>query len=174
MSATNYFIVKKKNHKIAFGLEECTDDLVRLALEKGIGIRFNILDYKSEVLKSLGVNWDYFWLSDGFYSTETDELFSQADTYEQIKRLKPKEGEAKERELLSKKYDFFNRILHLLFKQSNVESVDFYVAYSPAILSDYKTVEIKDRNLTQAFINMLSPTKQENYFGLKTTKFVIK
>jgi len=53
-------------------------------------------------------------------------------------------------------------------------SVHFYVSNQYCIeLSDYYNVIVKDNDLTKAFAESFRPTKNENYFGLKTIKYVI-
>ena len=176
MSVTNYFIIEKRNKDIESGLEECFITLVNLAMRNSFGLHLNKLDYKSYLLEELNVTYDYFIISDDFHYYNSDEIFCNEEIYEKIKLLPSKESAIKERELLLKKYEFLDEIIEILFKHQNIKSIDFYVSNSEAVISDYKQNSVGNRKLSEAFVARLYPTKgnrDENYFGLKTTKFTI-
>lgn len=174
MSSRNFFIIKKVDESKSSGLEEIAIDLIKFAIHRNIGITFNIRGYHDVILSLLNVTRDYFCVSDNFIFPESDELFSDYDCYLKIKDLPSEQAKIKEKELLLEKFSFLNDIVNMLFKQSNIKAVDFYVSdQDTGLLDDYDEIEVQDENLTGAFLDMLKPTKRENMFGLKTTKFII-
>lgn len=161
MSMNNLFIVKRKVPNILSGLDEISNDIVKLALNKRIGINFNVRGYHDELLKLLNVRGDYFCVSDSFSCIETDDLFDLNDCLTD--------------DAFFNKYAFLNEIIAILFAQSNIASVDFYIAHSYCyMLSDYKNVKVENANLTKAFIDeILLQVKEKGYCGIPTAKFEI-
>lgn len=84
------------------------------------------------------------------------------------------QAKVKEKELLLEKFTFLNEIINILFQQQNIQSIDFYVSDQYTyLLSDYNQIEVENEDLNGAYLQMLKPAKEENYFGLQTTKFII-
>lgn len=177
MSARNIFIINKASGYGAVELENLKAELNKLALDKNIGIHFNLQSYQDEILKQLTIK-DFFSISDNFDTLETDNLFSTNDSYEAIRHLNLKVNELKlmEEEFLIKKYSFLNDIRDVAFNCfPDSDSLDFYVSNQYCIeLTDYEHIIVKNKDLAKAFVDSFKPTKKENYFGLKTLKFELK
>lgn len=173
MSARNLFVIYPTYLKVCGELKE---ELIKISVARDIGINFNVKGYQDEILEKLKIK-EFFCISDSFDSIETDSLFSTNDSFEAIRNLylSPNELLQRELEYLEKKYSFLNNIIEKIFNYlPDVSSVHYYVSNQYCIeLSDYYNVIVKDNDLTKALVESFRPTKNENYFGLKTIKFVI-
>lgn len=141
------------------GLERISIELVRFAIDKGFGIRFNPTGYDDELLKELRINWNYFSVCDSFYAPETVKLFCHDDCYNAVSYA----------QCLENKYGFLNQIIKKLFSRPEIKKVSFYITDCQAIMSDYTHVKVEDRNLTKAFANEI--IKQNG--SIPTVKFEI-
>lgn len=101
------------------------------------------------------------------------------ETFEYMISLKLKtkvQREKDEYNYLMHQFSFLNKFVDAIFqKLNNTISIEFYFSnqYSTT-LNSYKPIVVQKRDLTEAFVQVLQPTKKDNYYGVKTAKFIIK
>lgn len=177
MSYRNFMIVY--TNSINDSLDRLKEDLIEVAKKNNIGIHFNIVGYYNELLEVLNIKDNYFCISDDFEHIECENTFSIVEAFDYMISLKLKEKDEKqkaEKNYLIQKLKFLNEFVELISQTfNNHVSIEFYFSDQyGSTLEDYRSIIVDKRNLTEAFVQSLQPTKKANYIGVKTTKFLIK
>lgn len=177
MSYRNFMIIHTDSLNIS--LNNIREDLIEIARKNKIGIHCDIKNYHNELLELLDIKNNYFCISDDFEHIECEDAFSIIEAFEYMISLKLKrkyERERAEKDYLINQFNFLNEFVNLIFsKFSNDVSLEFYFSSQYSLkLEDYRNIIVDNRNLTEAFVQSLQPTKKENYIGVKTVKFLIK
>lgn len=177
MSYRNFMIVYTNSTNNS--LDRLKEDLIEVAKKNSIGIHFNIVGYYNELLEVLNITNNYFCISDDFEHIECENTFSIVEAFDYMISLKldgKEEKKRAEKNYLIQKLKFLNEFVELIFQtMDNHVSIEFYFSDQyGSTLEDYRNIIVDKRNLTEAFVQMLQPTKKDNYIGVKTTKFIIK
>ena len=173
MSARNLFIIKAKNIENAKKIYSQLDEYM---MPINYSIIFEPTGYWDEILDLLNCDSYYFTITNGKNIKECDNIFDTEDSFCYAIKFPKYQFEDKMHEFLYKKLSCLNNIAKTVFKDDNVESIEFYISeqYS-TVLNDFDwVIEVVDGNLSGALIKTFMPTKKDKYFGMKTVKFVIK
>lgn len=173
MSARNLFIIKSQNIENAKKIYSQLDEYM---MPINYSIIFEPKGYWDEILDLLDCDSYYFTITNGKNIKECDNIFDTEDSFCYAIKFPKKQFEAKEYEFLYKKLSFFNNIVEIVFRDDNVEAIEFYISDQYSIdLNDFNwIIEVVDGRLSEALIETFKPTRKNKYFGMKAVKFVIK
>ena len=173
MSTRNLFIIKAKSIE---KVQQIYGQLDEYMMSKTFSIAFEPKGYWDPILALLECNNFYFAITNNEHTMESEDLFSLEDSFDFAINFPKNQFKAKEYEFLYKKLSFLNNIVNIVFKDNNVETIEFYISdqYS-TVLSDFDCIiEVVDGKLVEALIETFKPMRKYRYYGMKTTKFVIK
>ncbi len=173
MSARNLFLIKLKKDEDANYIYNELNDYMK---NQRFGIKFEPKNYHDEILNLLDCDKNYFIVTDDKYNMECDEMFDTGDAFEYATLFSKNEFKNKIKDYLYNKLRFLDEIIKIIFQNEAVESVEVYISdqYS-FLLEDYSAVvDVLNHNFVSALLERYNPTKKENYYGLRTTKFIIK
>lgn len=171
MSFRNLFFIHFKDINGNIELTEIRNYLSKLKY----GFLFKPKNYQDELISKIIDNNFYFSITSHINSIECDDFFDLENAYLRSLLYPKIQQRKKEQEFLKKQFIFLDDVIKLIFTNENVESVEVFISGQFSTeLEDYNTIDIKDRCLSKALVDVYNPTKKDNYIGFKTTKFVIK
>jgi len=177
MSSRNLFVINNISENDRNNLITFEEEMINFARVNNFGVYFNPIGYQDEVINELNINGFYFCISESFNIIESEDLFSTNDSFNYIKEMKfkRKKAEDEEKNFLLRKFSFLDEIILMIDKYFMSSNMDFYISdqYSFTLL-DYKTIEVREKKLTQSFVDSFMSHKKEKYVGLKTHRFKIK
>ena len=173
MSVRNIFLIKLKKD---ININLVYNELDEFMMNNKFGIQFEPKNYQNEILELLECNSNYFTLTNDKNSIECEDIFETYDSFEYAISFPKCEFKKREFEFLFNKLNFIDEIVKIILKQENVESIEVYVSDQYSIsLNDYsKVIMVSDQKFVKALIESYNPTKKDNFFGIKTVKFIIK
>lgn len=177
MSSRNLFVINNISENNQSNLIKFENEISVFARVNNFGVYINPIGYQDELICELNINGFYFCISESFSVIESEDLFSTNDSFNYIKEMKfkRKQAEDEEKNFLLRKFSFLDEIILIIEKYYMNSNIDFYISnqYSFTLL-DYKAIQVKEKKLTQSFVNSFMPQKKEKYVGLKTRSFKIK
>ena len=172
MSARNMFVINAKTNENASNIY---DILTQYMASQPCSIVFEPSGYWDEILKLLDCNSYYFSITDSTKHIECEDLFSIDESYDFAMAFPKKQFDNKVNEHLNTKLSFVNDIVKIIFFDPNVLNIEFYVSdqYSITLEDFHCLVSVLDKNLCDALIKTYNPSKRQDYYGMKTAKFLI-
>ena len=172
MSFRNLFIIKMKNNENVDDIYFMLDKYMKY--EK-YGIKFEPMNYYDEILNLLHCNKNFFILTNDKIRIECEEIFDIEDAFKYALSFPKKEFEKKEKKYLYRKLCFINEIIKIIFYNDKVDLVEVYISPQfSQLLEDFSlVVNVKNYDFVDALLESYNPTRKCNYFGMKTSKFII-
>ncbi len=172
MSCRNMFLIRAKSIN---NVNCIYDKLVEYVKNKNISIMLEPKGYWNEILSLFNCSNYYFSVTEGRGIIECDEIFTTEDSFDYAVQFPKEQFKEKENEFLKAKLSFLNSIVEIVFSDENVENIEFYLSgqYSTDAGDFEHLINITDKKLTEAVINSYNPWKKDEYFGIKTAKFLI-
>lgn len=172
MSTRNIFLIKLKEDTNINNLYNALNEFM---LKNKFGIIFEPKNYQDEFLLKLNCKKNYFSLTENKNCVECEEIFENYDAFKYAITFPKKEFEERQKEFLYNKLGFIDELIKIIFKNNNVELVEVYISTQYSfLLEDYSnSITVNDKKFVDALIKSYNPTKKENCYGLKTTKFII-
>ena len=173
MSFRNLFLIKlKKDVNISIIYK----DLCEYMLNSNFGICFEPQKYYDEILELLECDKNYFTLTEDKNHIECEAIFGCTDAFNYASCFLKREFKKRDIEYLYNKLSFIDELLNIIFGHECVETVEVYISDQYSILlEDFsRVIKVEDHRFTDALIASYEPTKADKYYGVKTTKFIIK
>ena len=173
MSFRNLFLIKlKKDVNISIIYKHLSEYM----LNSNFGICFEPQKYYDEILELLECDKNYFTLTEDKNHIECEAIFDCTDAYIYASSFLKREFKGREREYLYNKLSFIDELLNIIFGHECVEAVEVYISDQYSILlEDFsRVIKVENQRFTDALLVSYEPTKEDKYYGVKTTKFIIK
>ena len=172
MSCRNVFIIRANSNNNA---NRIYDKLHEYVKNKNISIMIEPKGYWDEILSLFDCSNYYFSVTEGKGIVECDEIFSTEESYFYACQFPKNQFEKKEYEFLKAKLSFFDSITEIVFSDENVENIEFYISGQYSIYAgDFEHLNVTDKKLSEALIYSYNPSKKDQYFGIKSVKFLIE
>lgn len=173
MSFRNLFIIKTKSESNIDNIYKELNEFMRKYI---FGIKFEPENYYDVILNLLGCNKNYFTITNDSNSMECEDVFDSFDAHIYATNFPKRDYRKKQEEFLKNQLSFIDDLIKIIFKYDQVEYIDVYISdqYS-CTLEDYsRVIEVNDYRFTDLLIESYNSIKKENFYGLKTRKYIVR